>query len=108
MRANDQPTWKAFAEPIVIAGGLLGMVPFMVLVLGPPPESINRPGVWVLFAVWVLAQSTISTWALTVNRPRAASPPPPPRRRARIIDLGERRRNRDTVARRLARLRDAG
>ena len=106
MRANDQPTWKALAEPLVLIGGLLGMVPFMVLLIGPPPEAINRTAVWTIFALWALAQVTISSWALMTERPRrSVAPPPPPRRRKGIIDLAERRRDRARVKERLDRLR---
>ncbi len=106
MRANDQPTWRALAEPFVLIGVLLGMVPFMLLLLGTPPESINHVAIWALFGVWTFAMATMSSWALMTERPRRpVAPPPPPRRRKGVIDLAERRRDRDTVQRRLDRLR---
>ncbi len=110
MRANDQPTWKAIAEPLVLIGGLLGVVPFMMLLIVPLPlmDQLYRPGLWVVFGLWVAAQSALSSWALMTERPRPpapVSPPPRPRRRKGVIDLAARRRDRDRVERRLEQLR---
>ncbi len=107
MRANDQPTWRALAEPLVLVGGLLGVVPFMMLLIVPLPllDQLYRPGLWVAFGLWVAAQSTLSTWALMTERARPPVSPPRPRRRRGIIDLAARRRDRDRVERRLEQLR---
>jgi hypothetical protein len=109
MRANNQPTWRDFAKPLLLAGNLLAMVPFLMLLIAPvPPEQVNRPFLWILLGVWMLASSVLFTWAMRPERQVPLPSPPPARRRARIIDLAARRQERDTVARRLARLRDAG
>ena len=108
MRAN-QPTWRDFAKPLLLAGNMIGMIPFMMLLIAPvPPEQVYRPGIWVLFGIWILASSVLFTWAMASKQRSTPSTPPPVRRRARIIDFSARRRDRDTVARRMARLRDAG
>ena len=106
MRANDQPTWRALAEPLVLIGVLLGIVPFMLLLLGTPPESINHVAIWALFGVWTFAAATMSSWALMTERPRRpVAPPPPPGRRKGVIDFAARRRERARVEDRLERLR---
>ena len=84
MRANHQPTWRALAGPLVFAGTTLAIVPFMVLLIGPL-EQVNRPFILILFGIWIVAQAV----------------PPYAHHRSQC-------KSRDTVARRMARLRDAG
>ena len=109
MRTRDGTTWRDLAAMALLIGILIGMIPFLMLLVAPPPESINRPFLWVLFGVSMLTQSILFSWAMFTERPRPpASEPPPNLRRERIVYLEDRRRTRDALQRRLARIREAG
>ena len=107
MRTREGVTWRQLAEPIVFLGCALGMVPFMMLLSGPP-ETINRPVVWVIFGVWTFALSML--WLMGLYRSIVASHARAAAdlRRERTVYLEERRRTRDALQRRLARIREAG